>query len=62
MNVLVIHPHLNVRGGSERLTKILLDGLKDVGAEYRVITALYDEEWFRDHSNRVILLRPGMSL
>ncbi len=59
MRILVIHPHLNVKGGSERLTKILLDGLKDLGEDYRIITSLYDEEWFKDHVSRMSLLTPG---
>ncbi len=61
MKVLVIHPHLNVRGGSERLTKILLDGLESLDIDYRIVTALYDEEWFKRHENRIIKLSPGMS-
>jgi len=61
VRILVIHPHLNVKGGSERLTKILLDGLKDLGKDYKIITSLYDEEWFRDHVNKMSLLSPGLT-
>ncbi|NPA99853.1 MAG: glycosyltransferase family 4 protein [Crenarchaeota archaeon] len=61
MRILVIHPHLNVKGGSERLTKILLDGLKEMERDYKIITSLYDEEWFKEHVDKMTLLSPGSS-
>ncbi len=60
MRVLVIHPHLNVKGGSERLTKILIDGLKVMNYEFKIITSIYDEEWFSQYSKNMEILKTGM--
>ncbi len=60
MRILVIHPHLNVKGGSERLTKILIDGLNSMNVDFKIVTALYDEEWFSRYINSMIILRRGM--
>ncbi len=45
--LLVVHPHLNVRGGSERLTKILVEQASRMGIEVHVVTGALDEEWFK---------------
>jgi len=39
MKVLIIHPHLSIKGGGERLTKILAVGLEKVGVEVYVLTS-----------------------
>jgi glycosyltransferase involved in cell wall biosynthesis len=38
MRVLIIHPHLFIKGGGERLTSILARGLKELGHEIAIIT------------------------
>ncbi|MEM4251713.1 MAG: glycosyltransferase family 4 protein [Candidatus Bathyarchaeia archaeon] len=40
MRVSIIHPHLFVRGGGERLTKILVAGLRMRGVEVSITTSL----------------------
>ena len=46
--VLVIHPHLDRFGGSERLTRILVGELARKGFEVAVLTSVRDERWFPD--------------
>lgn len=48
MKVLIFHPHLNVKGGSERLTKLLWEGIKAQGQECLLATLKADPEWFRE--------------
>ncbi len=44
--LLVVHPHLTVKGGSERLTKILVEELSKLGIDIYLVTASTDQEWF----------------
>ncbi len=48
MRVLVVHPHLDRFGGSERLTRILIYELSSLGIEVHVLTHRRNEEWFPD--------------
>ena len=44
--ILIIHPHLNIKGGSERFTKVLTESLLDFDYEVAIVTSVKDEEWF----------------
>ncbi len=44
--ILIIHPHLNIKGGSERFTKVLAEELLRQGYEVAIETTTWDEEWF----------------
>ncbi len=44
--ILVIHPHLDIKGGSERLTKILVEELVKMGIDVHLISGFIDSEWF----------------
>jgi len=44
--ILIIHPHLNIKGGSERFTKVLTQSLIKRGIEVALMTSSYDNEWF----------------
>jgi len=46
MRILIIHPHLEKFGGSERLTKILVYELASMGHEVYVFTKQRNEVWF----------------
>ncbi|SFM81937.1 glycosyltransferase family 4 protein [Thermodesulforhabdus norvegica] len=48
MRVLIFHPHLDVKGGSERLTKILYEGLKDLGVQAHLVSFAATGDWFPD--------------
>ncbi len=48
MRILVIHPHLNVFGGSERLTRILVYELIKHGHEVAIVTKAKSDTWFPD--------------
>ncbi len=63
MRVLVIHPHLNIKGGSERLTKVLLDGLSKLypDAEVRLLTGALSDDWFGKYAKITRMLRLGLS-
>lgn len=39
LRAVIVHPHLFVRGGGERLTSILVKGLKEMGDEVAVVTS-----------------------
>ncbi len=58
-----MHPHLNVKGGSERLTKVLIDGLhaEFPDNEYLIVTGIYTEDWFGKYSNKIKLLKLGLT-
>lgn len=45
LKILVIHPHLNIKGGSERLVKILLD-FAPSDVDICPLTSEVDAEWF----------------
>ena len=45
LKVLVIHPHLNIKGGSERLVKIFLD-FAPSSVDVCLLTGEVDAEWF----------------
>lgn len=44
--VLVIHPHLDIKGGSERLTRILVNELVKRGFDVHIVTGRIDFDWF----------------
>ena len=46
MKLLVIHPHLDVLGGSEELTRIMVQEMARRGIEVRIVTARIDWERF----------------
>ncbi len=48
MRILVIHPHLHFLGGSEILTKILIDGLVNLGHEVVVLSKDFREGVFTE--------------
>lgn len=48
MKLLVFHPHLDVKGGSERLTKVFYEGVKALGEEAVIASFRADPEWFQD--------------
>ncbi|HIQ30464.1 MAG TPA: hypothetical protein EYH45_07895, partial [Candidatus Caldiarchaeum subterraneum] len=50
MRILLVHPHLDLRGGSERLTSVLASKLVELGHEVGVVTASLDPEWFRTNN------------
>ena len=56
MRAIVIHPHLDVKGGSERLTKILCESLLDMGIDIRVITAKISD-WFNSIRSKITYLK-----
>ncbi|MGQ9543977.1 MAG: glycosyltransferase family 4 protein [Candidatus Bathyarchaeia archaeon] len=41
MNIVIIHPHLSIMGGGERLTKILAVGLEKVGVDVYILTSTF---------------------
>ncbi len=51
MRILVVHPHLNLVGGSEILTKILVYELASQGNEVIIVTKARREDLFPDHPN-----------
>jgi len=57
--VLVIHPHLDRFGGSERLTRILVGELRRKGLDVAVLTSVRDERWFPNNYARYYWLSPG---
>ena len=48
MRILVIHPHLHFLGGSEILTKILVDGLAEMGHEVVVLSKDFRSDAFKE--------------
>jgi len=48
LKFVLFHPHLDVKGGSERLTKILYEGLKELGHEALLVSFRADPDWFED--------------
>ncbi len=50
MKLMIIHPHLNVLGGSEILTRILIYELEALGNEVIVLTGARNEEAFPETS------------
>lgn len=48
MKVLLFHPHLEVKGGSERLTKLLWEGMRALGQDCVLATLRADPEWFQE--------------
>jgi len=48
MKVLLFHPHLDVKGGSERLTKLMYKGLKENGVDVLLCSYAYDRDWFEE--------------
>ncbi len=59
MRILLIHPHLNFYGGSERLTGILVGELARKGHEVTVVTHSRAPQWFPDVGEaRYVDLRP----
>lgn len=44
--ILIVHPHLNIKGGSERFTKVLSEALIKRNIEVAIMTSKYDKEWF----------------
>lgn len=51
LRVLLIHPHLQLFGGSERLTKILIYELASLGSEVVVLSSARDEREFPTRPN-----------
>ncbi|RLF22970.1 MAG: hypothetical protein DRN15_07505 [Thermoprotei archaeon] len=51
MRLILIHPHLHVVGGSERLTQILLYELDRRGSEVLVLTGARNPEYFPETKN-----------
>ena len=64
MRVAIIHPHLFVRGGGERLTKILATGLERAGDEVFIITFSLKGGFpeFDDVGKKVFFKSPSISL
>jgi len=56
MRAIVIHPHLDVKGGSERLTKILCESLLNMGVDIKVITAR-SSDWFDPIRSKIAYLK-----
>ncbi|MDJ0269015.1 MAG: glycosyltransferase family 4 protein [Aigarchaeota archaeon] len=46
MKLLLAHPHLDMLGGSERMTSILVSELLEMGHEVGLVTASMEESWF----------------
>lgn len=46
--MLLFHPHLDIKGGSERLTKLLYKGLKESGVDVLLCSFAYDQDWFKE--------------
>ena len=44
------HPHLDLRGGSERLTSVLASELIEMGHDVGIVTASVDPEWFKTNN------------
>ncbi len=58
MRLAIVHPHLDVRGGSERLTKIFVEELQEkFDIEFKIFTARIDVEWFSKLMDRVVIYR-----
>ena len=51
MRILIVHPHLNLVGGSEILTKILVYELASQGNEIIIVTKARREDLFPDRPN-----------
>ena len=64
MRILVVHPHLNIKGGSERLTKVLLDGIVKLSpdSEVMLVTGAISEDWFGRYLKITKMLKLGLSL
>jgi len=56
VRAIVIHPHLDVKGGSERLTKILCESLLNMGVDIKVITAR-SSDWFDPIRSKIAYLK-----
>ena len=52
--LVIVHPHLTVKGGSERLTRVLVHELHNLGVDVYVVTSDVDTEWFSSEDVRVI--------
>lgn len=48
MKVLLFHPHLDVKGGSERLTRLMYKGLKESGVDVLLCSFAFDRDWFEE--------------
>ncbi|RMF31199.1 MAG: glycosyltransferase [Candidatus Nitrosothermus koennekii] len=48
MRILIFHPHLDIKGGSERLTKVFAEEAKRLGHDVKILTFVADKEWFPD--------------
>ncbi len=61
MRILILHPHLNIKGGSERLTKVLLDGLSKIEErlELKLVTGALSDDWFGKYLGITEMLRLG---
>lgn len=46
MRVVVFHPHLDVKGGSEHIAKNFSDGMRELGNEVLTVTFDADRDWF----------------
>ncbi len=51
MRILIIHPHLSITGGSEVLTKTLIDELAKLGHQVSVLTSSINEDLSRRAGN-----------
>jgi len=57
MRILIIHPHLFVKGGGERLTAILASGLPDLGHQTAILTASIRDGFASLANTKVITIR-----
>ncbi|RJX16369.1 glycosyltransferase family 1 protein [Candidatus Bathyarchaeota archaeon] len=57
MRITLIHPHLFVKGGGERLAKILVLGLKNFGDEISVLTSSLDHDFFKVEDVKVFPIK-----
>ena len=48
MRLLIFHPHLDIKGGSERLSKILAEEAKRLGYEVKIFAFTANKSWFPD--------------
>ncbi len=55
MSIAILHPHLNIYGGSERLTKILFQELLKEKRDVYLLSLKFDEKWFPSNENMVKL-------
>ncbi len=55
MNIAILHPHLNIYGGSERLTKILYEELLKENFNVYLLSLRFDKEWFPNLKNVIKL-------